>query len=121
MNYFLDEVEIEYEAFDYLFDGYNEEDLAEQIKKVEKDLDGSTLAYDFANNYIMGSTVKDICDFIIYQCGENSNLGDMPLFNRDYLEGNTIEAMAEELEYAFKEVYQANRERWLEEVKKDFN
>lgn len=115
MNYFLDEVEIEYEIFDYLFDGDFE------IKQIEEDLDGSTFAYDFADNYVIAATTADICKYIIYNCGENTELGVMPMFDRDYLEGNTIEMMATDLEDAFKEIYTANRERWLEEVKKDFN
>lgn len=118
MNYFLDEVEIEYQAFDYLFDTDDKEELVEQIKKVEEDLDGSTLAYDFADNYLTASTTEDFCKFIIYHCGEDKDLGTMDLFNRDYLEGNTVEMMATELEDAFKEIYIANRERWLEEIKK---
>lgn len=110
-GYFLDEVGIESQVYDYLFDGDFD------IKQIEEDLDGSTFAYGFADNYVMASTVADLCNYIIYNCGEDTELCVMPMFDRDYLEGNTIEIMAGELEESFKEVYQANRERWLEEVK----
>ena len=111
MNYFTEEVGITSQVFDYLFDTGDFE-----IKQIEEDLDGDTFAYGFADNYVMAATTADLCKYIIYNCGEDTEISAMPMFDRDYLEGNTIEMMATDLEEAFKEVYQANRERWLEEV-----